>query len=265
MWTLLHGFTLSFFQEHLLKAGFTGHLLILCLHNNKKSASELWESVTFVGPTDWTFSETSGESNAVKWILTALFIGVLLFSAGRTSLVERCTSCASLTSSPLSVSPSSWTTPGSGFAWDQQLLSPLVITVVLSGKINVFNLILEVSTKLWLILGKFFTLHFYYILTIHELSVQMIFPLSDRLMQEKYSSSSLAWLVGKQHFLIPFNVLDLVYGQTVSWVGVYYCPLLPLIGTVTLIATFYIKKVACRISVKNHLFHFLSLSVSLNI
>lgn len=43
--------------------------------------------------------------------------------------------------------------------------------------------------------------------------------------------------------MIPFNVLDLVYSQTVSWVGLYYCPLLPLIGTVTLTATFYIKKV----------------------
>ena len=68
--------------------------------------------------------------------------------------------------------------------------------------------------------------------------------LSDRLLQEKYPLSLLARLSGKQHFLIPFNVLDLVYSQTVSWVGVYYCPLLPLIGTVTLMATFYIKKVA---------------------
>uniref|UniRef100_A0A672F9G5 Transmembrane channel-like protein n=1 Tax=Salarias fasciatus TaxID=181472 RepID=A0A672F9G5_SALFA len=63
-----------------------------------------------------------------------------------------------------------------------------------------------------------------------------------KLVQEWYPSSAVARRLGKQHFLIPFNVLDLVYGQTVSWVGVYYCPLLPLIGTVTLVATFYIKK-----------------------
>lgn len=55
--------------------------------------------------------------------------------------------------------------------------------------------------------------------------------------------SLVARLLGKKHFLIPFNVLDRVYSQTVSWVGVYYCPLLPLIGTVTLVATFYIQKV----------------------
>lgn len=63
-----------------------------------------------------------------------------------------------------------------------------------------------------------------------------------KLLQEKFPSSVLARLSGKQQFLIPFNVLDLVYVQTVSWVGVYYCPLLPLIGTVTLTATLHIKK-----------------------
>ncbi|XP_068448566.1 transmembrane channel-like protein 7 [Clinocottus analis] len=63
-----------------------------------------------------------------------------------------------------------------------------------------------------------------------------------KLLQEKYPSSLLARLLGNQRFLIPFKVLDLVYSQTVSWVGVYYCPLLPLIGTVTLMATFYIQK-----------------------
>ncbi|XP_070836124.1 transmembrane channel-like protein 7 [Chaetodon trifascialis] len=91
-----------------------------------------------------------------------------------------------------------------------------------------------------------------------------------KLVQEKYPSSLLARLSGKQRFLIPFNVLDLVYSQTVSWVGVYYCPLLPLIGTVMLMATFYIKKftlLRCcaaeqrmfRASSSSVLFHFMLL------
>ncbi|KAM9362620.1 transmembrane channel-like protein 7 [Symphorus nematophorus] len=91
-----------------------------------------------------------------------------------------------------------------------------------------------------------------------------------KLVQEKFPSSLLARLSGKQHFLIPFNVLDLVYSQTVSWVGVYYCPLLPLIGMVTLIATFYIKKFSVlrccvaeqkmfRASSSSVLFHFMLL------
>ncbi|XP_068176898.1 transmembrane channel-like protein 7 isoform X2 [Antennarius striatus] len=97
-----------------------------------------------------------------------------------------------------------------------------------------------------------------------------LFSYPRKLMQERYPSSLLARLSGKQRFLIPFNVLDLVYSQTVSWAGVYYCPLLPLIGTVTLTATFYIKKftlLRCcvaeqrmfRASSSSVLFHFMLL------
>ncbi|XP_074485031.1 transmembrane channel-like protein 7 isoform X1 [Sebastes fasciatus] len=91
-----------------------------------------------------------------------------------------------------------------------------------------------------------------------------------KLLQERCPSSLLARLWGKQHFLIPFSVLDLVYSQTVSWVGVYYCPLLPLIGTVTLMVNFYIQKftvLKCcvaeqrmfRASSSSVLFHFMLL------
>ncbi|TNN45154.1 Transmembrane channel-like protein 8 [Liparis tanakae] len=83
-----------------------------------------------------------------------------------------------------------------------------------------------------------------------------------KLLQEKYPSSLLARWSGKQRFLIPFKVLDLVYSQTVSWVGVYYCPLLPLIGTATLMATFYIQKVVWDMTVMDHLNSHRSLCVS---
>lgn len=85
------------------------------------------------GPPHRALMRQQVQNNAVKCFLTALFICVLLycvfFSAGRTSLVERCTSCASSTSSPLSPAPFSWATPGSGFCWDQQSFSVLVIVV----------------------------------------------------------------------------------------------------------------------------------------
>ncbi|KAM4750292.1 transmembrane channel-like protein 7 [Anableps anableps] len=91
-----------------------------------------------------------------------------------------------------------------------------------------------------------------------------------KLLQEKRPSCLLAWLFGKQRFLIPFKVLDLVYIQTVLWVGVYYCPLLPLIGLVTLLVTFYIQKFSVlrccvaeqrmfRASNSSVLFHFMLL------
>ncbi|KAJ8001564.1 hypothetical protein DPEC_G00170790 [Dallia pectoralis] len=59
---------------------------------------------------------------------------------------------------------------------------------------------------------------------------------------DRRPSCWLTRLLGEQHFLIPFDVLDLVYSQTVCWVGLFYCPLLPYIGTAKLVAVFYIKK-----------------------
>lgn len=199
------------------------------------------------------------------FFFNSVFICVFLYSAspsaGRTSLVERCTSCASSTSLPLSAMPFSITTPGSGFAWDQQSLSLLVIVVVWMEKsMRSISFLSRFHNNSSACLGKDWISC--YILKIRGLSVWTIFPLSDRLVQEKYPSSLLARLSGKQHFLIPFNVLDLVYSQTVSWVGVYYCPLLPLIGTVTLIVTLYIKKVVWNM---DHLSHMSSLTKSLSL
>ncbi|XP_051769162.1 transmembrane channel-like protein 7 isoform X2 [Ctenopharyngodon idella] len=87
------------------------------------------------------------------------------------------------------------------------------------------------------------------------------------LLAKKFPSSS---LLGKKQFEISFNVLDLVNSQTVTWVGVFYCPLLPAISTVKLLFLFYIKKftvVRCcvpaqrmfRTASSSVLFHFMLL------
>lgn len=57
------------------------------------------------------------------------------------------------------------------------------------------------------------------------------------------SSNALVQKLGRQEFVIPSNVLVLVYGQTVVWTGALFCPLLPLINTVKFIILFYCKKV----------------------
>ncbi|XP_051957638.1 transmembrane channel-like protein 7 [Xyrauchen texanus] len=62
------------------------------------------------------------------------------------------------------------------------------------------------------------------------------------LLVEKFPDSKLAQILGKQHFEIPLNILDLVNSQTVTWVGVFYCPLLPAISTIRLLIVFYVKK-----------------------
>lgn len=68
---------------------------------------------------------------------------------------------------------------------------------------------------------------------------------SPRLLVERLSGRFWVWL-DREEFLVPKNVLDIVEGQTVTWMGLFYCPLLPLLNSVFIFLTFYIKKVRAR-------------------
>ncbi|XP_059904325.1 transmembrane channel-like protein 7 isoform X2 [Gadus macrocephalus] len=72
--------------------------------------------------------------------------------------------------------------------------------------------------------------------------ITLLVDLPTRMLKDKCPSCWLARLSGKQRFQVPFNALNLVYNQTVLWAGVFYCPLLPLLGTVKLVTLFYFKK-----------------------
>uniref|UniRef100_G1QGR3 Transmembrane channel-like protein n=1 Tax=Nomascus leucogenys TaxID=61853 RepID=G1QGR3_NOMLE len=63
----------------------------------------------------------------------------------------------------------------------------------------------------------------------------------SELLVDRFSGRFWAWLEWEE-FLVPKNVLDIVAGQTVTWMGLFYCPLLPLLNSVFLFLTFYIKK-----------------------
>lgn len=62
---------------------------------------------------------------------------------------------------------------------------------------------------------------------------------------DQFSGRFWAWLE-REEFLVPKNVLDIVAGQTVTWMGLFYCPLLPLLNSVFLFLSFYIKKVSAH-------------------
>ncbi|XP_028912663.1 transmembrane channel-like protein 8 [Ornithorhynchus anatinus] len=65
--------------------------------------------------------------------------------------------------------------------------------------------------------------------------------LPRRLLVERFSGPLWVWL-GREEFTVSKNVLDLMAGQTVTWMGLFYGPLLPLLNGGFIFLTFYIKK-----------------------
>ncbi|XP_078258010.1 transmembrane channel-like protein 7 [Rhinoraja longicauda] len=76
---------------------------------------------------------------------------------------------------------------------------------------------------------------------IADISVPFCVELPKKLLME-HATFQLPKILQKQQFLIPENVLNIVNGQTVVWIGMFYSPLLPLLNTIKYIITFYVKK-----------------------
>jgi len=71
-----------------------------------------------------------------------------------------------------------------------------------------------------------------------------------RMLIAKYSKSKVAKLVGEQEFNLPQHVLDVVYSQTLCWLGSFYAPVLPLMAVLQCFLLFHIKKFACLVNSK---------------
>lgn len=74
------------------------------------------------------------------------------------------------------------------------------------------------------------------------IAVLILIEFPRRMVVDHWSCKLTQW-VGRQEFLVPTNVLGLVYGQTVVWTGALFCPLLPLINTLKFVILFYCKKI----------------------
>lgn len=64
----------------------------------------------------------------------------------------------------------------------------------------------------------------------------------------KHVESRFARFIGEQEFDLPKHVLDIIYSQTLCWLGAFYSPILPVICSVICFLLFYIKKFACLVN-----------------
>ncbi len=64
----------------------------------------------------------------------------------------------------------------------------------------------------------------------------------------KHCANKFVQYFGKQEFSLSTHVLDIVYIQTIIWLGSFYAPLLPVIGVLTMLVVFYVKKFACLVN-----------------
>uniref|UniRef100_A0A8C6VQ84 Transmembrane channel-like protein n=1 Tax=Naja naja TaxID=35670 RepID=A0A8C6VQ84_NAJNA len=74
------------------------------------------------------------------------------------------------------------------------------------------------------------------------LLVILLVEFPRKMLVTYWSSCLLLKWWGEQEFMVPDNILGLVYGQTLCWTGALFCPLLPVLNTIKYIAVFYMKK-----------------------
>ncbi|XP_050394548.2 transmembrane channel-like protein 7 isoform X1 [Patella vulgata] len=76
------------------------------------------------------------------------------------------------------------------------------------------------------------------------LIVTFLYEFPRTLIYTKYKDKKIIELIGEQEFDLPKNVLDIVYSQTLCWLGMFFCPLIPLITMLKCFIVFYVKKLS---------------------
>ncbi|KAL3285052.1 hypothetical protein HHI36_019178 [Cryptolaemus montrouzieri] len=71
-----------------------------------------------------------------------------------------------------------------------------------------------------------------------------------RSLLAKHFNNNFFIFIGEQSFDLPKHVLDVIYSQTLCWIGCFYSPVLSLVAVLNLCFVFYIKKFACLVNSK---------------
>uniref|UniRef100_A0A8C4V8N8 Transmembrane channel-like protein n=1 Tax=Falco tinnunculus TaxID=100819 RepID=A0A8C4V8N8_FALTI len=75
------------------------------------------------------------------------------------------------------------------------------------------------------------------------LAMTLFVDFPRKLLVTHCSCKPVQWC-GLPEFGIPDNVLEIIYGQTICWIGTFFSPLLPAIATIKYFIIFYIKKIS---------------------
>merc|ERR1712226_558041 len=92
---------------------------------------------------------------------------------------------------------------------------------------------------------EFYKLLFTYFLTV--LGVTFLWEFPRKLIVSK-CDCKLSKLLGLQEFDIPKNVLDLIYCQTLLWLGTLFCPLMPTLIWCLMFIVFYVKMLSLLVN-----------------
>ncbi|XP_008582290.1 PREDICTED: transmembrane channel-like protein 5 isoform X1 [Galeopterus variegatus] len=79
------------------------------------------------------------------------------------------------------------------------------------------------------------------------LLMDFVFSLADSFLGEflrRIIGMQFITSLGLQEFDIARNVLELIYAQTLVWIGIFFCPLLPFIQMIALFIMFYAKNIS---------------------
>ena len=74
----------------------------------------------------------------------------------------------------------------------------------------------------------------------------------SRLLWKKYGERGIMKYIGQEEFDIPVNVMDVVYTQTLCWIGTFYSPLLPFLTFFKVLLFFFLRRVSKIYSRGNH-------------
>lgn len=69
-------------------------------------------------------------------------------------------------------------------------------------------------------------------------------------MLARHINSKFTRFIGEQEFELSKHVLDIVYSQTICWLGTFYSPFIPATAVLLHFGMFYVKKFACLINSK---------------